>query len=148
MPFGAPGGTGKARIIPKMVAAVTLILGLVLVFLIFFSNRGVYQMYRLRQEKIRLERENLHLAEENSRLARTIDRLQHDPEMIEDLIRRELNFVKKNELIIQLPPESNDKTIRKASIANKPPPVAKDDLKKNRPRGRKQQAPDTRKKNP
>jgi hypothetical protein len=38
-------------------------------------------------------------------LARTIDRLQHDPVLIQDLIRQELNFVKKNEIIFQFPPE-------------------------------------------
>jgi hypothetical protein len=43
------------------------------------------------------------LAEESARLARTIDRLRRDPEFIQDLIRRDLNFVKKNEIIIQLP---------------------------------------------
>ena len=54
---------------------------------------------------LRLEQENTRLAAENDRLARTIDRLQHDPVFIQDLIRQELNFVKKNEIIFQFPPE-------------------------------------------
>ncbi len=54
---------------------------------------------------VRLEQENARLAAENTRLARTIDRLQHDPVLIQDLIRQELNFVKKNEIIFQFPPE-------------------------------------------
>lgn len=132
----------------KIAAAVTVILGLVLVLLVFFGHRGLYQMYLLRQEKTRLELENLRLSEENTRLARTVDRLQHDPEMIQDLIRRELNFVKKNELIIQLPPEGKDKPIQAARISNKPPPAAKGGTKKSRSRGRKRQAPGVRKKTP
>ena len=52
-----------------------------------------------------MEQDNLRLAAENDRLARTIDRLQHDPECIQDRIRQELNFVKKNELIFQFPPD-------------------------------------------
>jgi cell division protein FtsB len=69
-----------------------------------FSSRGMYQLYRLGQERQRLERENAQLNLDNERLARTIERLQDDPEFIQDLIRRELNFVKKNEIVFQLPP--------------------------------------------
>jgi hypothetical protein len=71
---------------------------------VFFSHRSLYQIYRSHQEQLRLDQENARLAEENARLARTIDRLQNDPEMIQDLIHQELNFVKKSEIIFQLPP--------------------------------------------
>jgi hypothetical protein len=70
-------------------AALTLVVGLVVLTL--FSHRGLYQTYRLRNE--------------NERLARTIDRLHHDPVFIQDLIRKELNYVKKNDIIFQFPPE-------------------------------------------
>jgi len=76
-----------------------------MVLVILFSHRGLYQIYRFRHERVRLEQENARLAVENARLARTIDRLQHDPVLIQDLIRQELNFVKKNEIIFQFPPE-------------------------------------------
>ncbi len=83
--------------------ALTLVLGLVLLTL--FSHRGLYQTYRLGHERLRLEQENSRLAAENKRLARTIDRLHHDPVFIQDLIRKELNYVKKNDIIFQFPPE-------------------------------------------
>ncbi len=70
------------------------------------------------KERQALEQENSRLAAENARLARTIDRLQHDPEMIQDLIRRELNFVKKNEIIFQLPPD------RQSNPAEAPAPAS------------------------
>ena len=88
----------------RLLKGVALGLGFLLVFLVVFNQRGVYQVYNLRQEHMRLEQENARLAEENTRLARTISRLQNDPEMIQDLIRRELNYVKKNEIIVQLAP--------------------------------------------
>jgi cell division protein FtsB len=88
----------------KLLAGIALAVGMVMA-VILFSHRGLYQMYRLRHEQLRLEQENARLAAENARLARTIDRLQHDPELIQDLIRRELNFVKNHEIIFQLPPE-------------------------------------------
>jgi cell division protein FtsB len=83
--------------------ALTVVLGLVLLTL--FSHRGLYQTYRLRNERLRLEQENSRLAAENERLAHTIDRLHHDPVVIQDLIRKELNYVKKNDIIFQFPPE-------------------------------------------
>lgn len=108
------------------------VLVVVMAAVVFFSHRGLYQIYRLRQERLHLDQENARLAEENARLTRTIDRLQHDPEMIQEFIRRELNYVKKNEVIFQLPPGSHSKTsaspsATSAAILGEPqanPPVA------------------------
>jgi cell division protein FtsB len=93
----------------KLLAGGAIVLTLVLAGVVLFSHRGLYQIYRFGQDRVRLEQENARLAEDNARLGRTIDRLQHDPEMIQDVIRRELNFVKKNEIIFQLPPGSQSK---------------------------------------
>ena len=89
----------------KLLAGIALIMGVSMVLVILFSHRGFYNVYRFRQEWHRLDQENIRLAAENDHLARTIDRLQHDPEYIQDRVRQELNFVKKNEIIFQFPPE-------------------------------------------
>jgi cell division protein FtsB len=89
----------------KLLGWIAVPLGVVMVLVVLFSHRGLYQMYSFGHERQRLEKENARLAAENARLARTIDRLQHDPVLIQDLIRQELNFVKKNEIIFQFPPE-------------------------------------------
>jgi cell division protein FtsB len=89
----------------KFLGWIALPLGVVMVLVVLFSHRGLYRFYRFRHERVLLEQENARLAAENTRLARTIDRLQHDPILIQDLIRQELNFVKKNEIIFQFPPE-------------------------------------------
>jgi cell division protein FtsB len=96
----------------------SIVSGLAILFIVFLSHQGLYKIYCLKQERARLGRENARLAEENARLARTIDRLHHDPEMIQDLIRRELNFVKKNEIIVQLPGEQAGRP----AMDNLPPP--------------------------
>jgi cell division protein FtsB len=90
----------------KLLGGITLTVVVAMVGVLLFSHRGLYQIYRLRHERLRLEQENARLGAENARLARTIDRLHHDPVLIQDLIRRELNYVKRNDLIFQFPPET------------------------------------------
>jgi cell division protein FtsB len=119
-----PEETGKVKGSHKLLAGVALTLGVVLALGLLFSHRGLYQIYRFRQERVKIEQENARLAAENARLARTIDRLHHDPEMIQDLIRRELNFVKKNELIFQLPPGRQEKPATAPAIPTVGPPEA------------------------
>ena len=99
--------TPKAGGSYKLLAGIALTVGVAMVLVIMFSHRGFYNVLRFRQEWQRLEQDNVKLAAENDRLARTIDRLQHDPEYIQDRIRQELNFVKKNELIFQFPPDKS-----------------------------------------
>ena len=101
----AAEGTQKGKKNRRFLMGVGALLGLALAFLVLFSHRGLYRIYRLKQERQAVEQENTRLATENARLARTIDRLQNDPELIQDLIRRKLNLVKQNEVIFQFPPE-------------------------------------------
>jgi cell division protein FtsB len=109
----------------KLLAGIALTMGVVMVLVILFSHRGLYQIYRLRHERLRLDQENARLAAENARLARTIDRLHHDPVLIQDLIRKELNFVKKDEIIFQFPPEKPETAPELADTNNgeAPPPA-------------------------
>jgi cell division protein FtsB len=107
----------------KLLAGIALIVGVAMVLVILFSHRGFYNVFRFRQEWLRLEQDNARLAAENGRLARTIDRLQHDPEYIQDRIRQELNFVKKNELIFQFPPDKSGTASPLTGAGETPPPA-------------------------
>jgi cell division protein FtsB len=102
----AAEGTQKGKKKHHFLVGVALSVGLVLAFLAFFCHQGLYRIYCMRQERQSLDQETTRLAAENLRLARTIDRLRHDPEMIQDLIRRELNLLRKNDIIIQFPPQA------------------------------------------
>ncbi|MCL4501118.1 MAG: septum formation initiator family protein [Deltaproteobacteria bacterium] len=95
----------------KFIAGLAIAIGLLVVIIMLFSHRGLFQIYHFRHERARLDQDNARLAEENARLTRTIDRLRNDPEMIQEFIRRELNFVKKNEIIFQLPPGRESKQV-------------------------------------
>jgi cell division protein FtsB len=119
-----PEETGKVKGSHRFLTAIALTLGMVMALALLFSHRGLYQSYRFRSERLNLEQDNARLAAENARLAGTIDRLQHDPEMIQELIRRELNFVKKNDLIIQLPPMGPDKSAPSPATPTAAPPGA------------------------
>ena len=109
----------------KLVAGIAVTMGVVMALVILLSHRGLYQIYLLRHERLRLEQENARLAAENARLARTIDRLHHDPVLIQNLIRKELNFVKKDEIIFQFPPEKPETAPELAATHNReaPPPA-------------------------
>ena len=107
----------------KLLGGIALIVGVSMVLVILFSHRGFYNVYRFRQDWLRLEQENVRLAAENARLGRAIDRLQHDPEYIQDRIRQELNFVKQNELIFQFPPEKPGTPNLTATVNGETPPA-------------------------
>ena len=110
----------------KLLAGIAVTMGVVMALVILLSHRGLYQIYLLRHERLRLDQENTRLAAENARLARTIDRLHHDPVLIQDLIRKELNFVKKDEIIFQFPPDKPETASKLADPNNgKAPPPAR-----------------------
>lgn len=102
----------------KLLVGIALTLGVGVVLVSLFSHRGLYQTYLLRHERLRLEQENSRLAAENERLARTIDRLHHDPVFIQDLIRKELNYVKKNDIIFQFPPDKPKSRVNLPATGN------------------------------
>ncbi len=73
---------------------------LFLVAELIFGKQGLYNLWNLKKkERIYKERVK-RLNEENRRLMLEIERLKHDPEYIEGMIRRELKMVRKNEFII------------------------------------------------
>jgi len=135
---GAPAGEGtqKGGKNRRFLMGVVGLAVLALAFLALFSHQGLYKIYCLRQQREAMELENSRLAAENARLARTIDRLQNDPEMIQDLIRRELNLVKRNEIILQFPPEGGKNAVPPAAALPSafPPPATGGGDKHGRPR--------------
>jgi cell division protein FtsB len=95
--------------------------------LLLFGNKGLFHLYKLRQEREQLAQTNVNLKDENERLVKIIDRLQNDQEFIEDTIRKELNFIKKNEVIYQLQPEvgSGPKVTKAPALGPLHSPAAK-----------------------
>jgi cell division protein FtsB len=95
--------------------------------LLLFGNKGLFRLYKLRQEREQLLQVNINLKDENERLVKIIDRLQNDQEFIEDTIRKELNFIKKNEVIYQLEPAvgSGPKVTQAPALGPVPSPAVR-----------------------
>jgi cell division protein FtsB len=74
----------------------------VLLLLILFGDKGLADLNMLEKNRDRLVEKNGRLMRENLTLYRSIERLKTDPAYIENIARRELGVVGKNELIIKL----------------------------------------------
>ena len=72
-----------------------------LLFFIIFSEHGLADLNILKKEKAELILENQRIAEKNQTLSIEIDRLKNDLEYIENVARRELGMIGKDEMIVK-----------------------------------------------
>ena len=80
--------------------AIGIAMGIFLLVVVFGDN-GLLELKHRRATHADLLRANDALTQANVRLSRTIERLQHDPEFVEALARRELGMIRADELIFQ-----------------------------------------------
>ena len=88
---------------------ILLIFFILMIIWLIFGNRGIYNLWKLKKEKKIYLEKVIKLEEENRRLMQEIDRLKHDPEYIEAVIRREIKMVRDNELIVYFKDKDNEK---------------------------------------
>ena len=72
---------------------------LLIIWVVFAPNRGVFDMVRSRKEIKRLQAENKRLEGENMALQEEINRLQNDPAYLEEKARKEYGMLKENEVL-------------------------------------------------
>lgn len=77
-------------------------LAALLLIVLFYSDRGIIHLNKLKEERDNLEITNREILEENRKLLLKIDRIKKDPKYIEDEARKKLGLVRPDELIIQL----------------------------------------------
>ena len=75
------------------------LLVLLVLWLVFAPNRGIWALYRSQTEIERLQAENSKLVEENMVLQEEINRLQNDPAFLEEKARKEYGMLKDNEVL-------------------------------------------------
>ena len=80
---------------------------LMLLFIVIGEN-GISDLYRLKKQKENLSQKNDELKKENITYYREIDRLKHDPRYVEDVARKELGVIGKDEVIIKVKPKPSD----------------------------------------
>lgn len=90
----------SAKQIVLMVAAVVGIFSVSL--LIIYGNNGLMDLARLKEEKGQLVEKNEAIRQENVSLYREIDRMNHDPDYIEEVARKELGVIGPGEIIIRM----------------------------------------------
>ena len=87
---------------------------LMLLFIVFGEN-GLSDLYRLKKQKENLSQKNDELKKENISFYREIERLKHDPRYVEDVARKELGVIGKDEVIIKVKPKPSVSNSKKKS---------------------------------
>jgi len=88
-----------------------------LVFIVFGEN-GLSDLYRLKKQKENLSKKNDELKKENISFYREIERLKHDPRYVEDVARKELGVIGKDEVIIKVKPKPSVSNSKKKGPKN------------------------------
>ncbi|MBW2604085.1 MAG: septum formation initiator family protein [Deltaproteobacteria bacterium] len=90
-----------------------LVLAIMTMFLmllfIAFGENGLTDLYELKMEKDNLSKKTDELKKENLSLYREIERLKNDPGYVEDVARKELGVIGKDEVIIRVRKERSRK---------------------------------------
>jgi cell division protein FtsB len=72
---------------------------LLLLWIVFAPNRGIFDMIRSHGEIKKLQAENQRLDDENKALQEEMNRLQNDPAFLEEKARKEYGMLKENEVL-------------------------------------------------
>jgi len=86
----------------NILLAAALVLVFFLLMFILFSENGLADLNRLKAERDGLLKKNAELIQQNLFLCREIERLKTDPEYVENLARKELGVIGKDEVVIKV----------------------------------------------
>lgn len=85
----------------RVIVSISGFILIALMFFIVFSERGLVDLNWLRNEKRLLEGQNAAVETDNRALGIEIDRLKKDPAYIEQIARRKLGMIGRDELIVK-----------------------------------------------
>lgn len=86
----------------KILLAFTIVGLFSLLLFIVIGENGLADLNVLKRERDSLLKDNAELTRENLSLCREIERLKYDPKYIENVARRELGMIGKDEIIFSL----------------------------------------------
>jgi cell division protein FtsB len=84
----------------KIIISAGIVIFLGFLFVIGFSDRGAVDLYQLKLERDRLRQANIRVQQSNEAQYRVIERLKYDYEFVENIARRELGMIRKDEVVI------------------------------------------------
>jgi cell division protein FtsB len=79
---------------------------------IIYGNNGLADLMRIREEKSQLIEKNEAIRQENVSLYREIDRMNHDPDYIEEVARKELGVIGPEEIISRMKIDQDNKNAK------------------------------------
>ncbi|WP_457572321.1 FtsB family cell division protein [Desulfovulcanus sp.] len=80
-----------------------LLVNIFLIYRIIWSDSGIITYLKVKDAYAKLYEENEKIKAENIRLSNDIRMLKGDTEYLSDIIRKEMHYVKKNEIIYIFP---------------------------------------------
>lgn len=103
-----PMFTVKGVYVARLLVGVLLALNILLILTILFSPNGLRGYRKQNQQVKELEQKVLKLKTENQKLFETIQALKTSPKAQEKLVRRELGWVRENEIVLESAEKDNE----------------------------------------
>ena len=97
----------------KFVRGVLLLIGATLVIIFFFGDHGLFQLYKLKQERKEVQEHIAQLRENRETLISEKNRLENDLEYIEKLAREKYRMAKPGEKVFKVVPKKESDDIKK-----------------------------------
>ena len=83
----------------RLIFVILLVVNIILIYKIIWSDSGVMAYLKVKDEYRKLYDENEKIKLENIKLSNNIRMLKGDKEYLADIIRKEMHYVKKNEIV-------------------------------------------------
>jgi len=97
----------------KFVRGVLLLIGATLVIIFIFGDHGIFQLYKLKQERKEVQEHITQLRENRETLISEKNRLENDLEYIEKLAREKYRMAKPGEKVFKVVPKKESENIKK-----------------------------------
>jgi len=97
----------------KFVRGVLLLIGATLVIIFIFGDHGLFQLYKLKQERKGVQEHITQLRKNRETLISEKNRLENDLEYIEKLAREKYRMAKPGEKVFKVVPKKDNDDIKK-----------------------------------
>ena len=97
----------------KFIRGILLLIGATLVIIFIFGDHGLFQLYKLKQERKEAQEHITQLRENRETLIAEKNRLENDLEYIEKLAREKYRMAKPGEKVFKVIPKKESDDIKK-----------------------------------